>query len=310
MDRLRKGTITFLVAAAAVALVGVPARGQGQGDYDGDGDVDGDDFWYWAGCMTGPAGGPLGPGCEAFDFDLLLSPDGKVDLADLSRFGWVFTGSPCTVGRKTAAVHKQDSATTGCYAKIRTRNTTLCGEPTHKGLTASAAWVGVTKYDGGVPVKWAQTGYSRRRLLNSTTVYVRRYAETRAGSNPAEYDLYYSDDPPGDGQHEYKCYLISSLFGTWRYEYDGILWHQWTHNGWKNETGTHYQWSGEIWHKENQMVGTADAKCDFTACQYASSYGVFQDADIAIGDLHTDDPNEWGIERTGATAFNIWDKKP
>jgi hypothetical protein len=311
MGRLRSRLMGCFLAATALALAGIPARGQGNGDYDDDGDVDGDDFWYWAGCMTGPAGGELPPGCEAFDFDLLLAPDGKVDLADFAQFGRLFTGSPCTYGRKYADVTKSDSATTGCSAQIRTRTPTLCGEPGAKSQAHSAAWAGVTKFEGQEPVKWAQMGYVRYRPRGSTAVFFRYYAETKAGPNPAtDYELYLSDEPPSEGTHEYKCYLISSLFGTWQYEYDGLWWHTYTHNGWNNETGTHYQWEAEILNKEDQMVGTPTAKCDFTQCQYAIYWGGFEDADIAVGDLHTDDPNEWGIERTSATGFNVWDKNP
>ena len=131
----------------------------------------------------------------------------------------------------------------------------------------------------------------------------------RAGPQDADYQLFL-DTPPGGGIHEYKCYLLSSLFGTWKYEYDGLPWHQFTHNGWRNVTGTNYQWITEIHNKEDQMVGTATAKCNYTDCQYSVSWGTFQNANIATGDLHTDDAAEWGIERVSATAFNVWDKQP
>lgn len=299
-----------IVGAVGLFLLVFSAAGQVPGDYDGDGDVDGDDFWFWAGCMTGPGASFSDPNCAAFDFDLSRAPDGKIDLADFAQFGRHFTGPPCTAGHKYATVQKSASAT-GCKARIRTRSTTLCGEPSAKEQTASAAWAGAVKFQGATPAKWGQIGYSRRRLRDSTTILVRWYAETKAGPDPtADYNIRYSDDPPSEGTHEYKCYLISSLFGTWRYEYDETLWYQWTHNGWKNETATDCQWSAEIWHKQNQMVGTPAAKCDFTECGYATNWGAFQDADIADGDLHTDDPNEWGIERTSGTAFNVWDKKP
>lgn len=222
-----------------------------------------------------------------------------------------FTGpSPCTSGNKYADVIKSASAT-GCSAKIRTRTTTLCGEPTANTAAASAAWVGVTKEQGGTPVKWGQVGYVRERARTgpTTTVLYRRYAETKAGPAPADYDFHPGPTPEA-GTHEYKCYLISSLFGTWKYDYDGLPWYQFTHNGWRNVTGTRYDYSAEIWNKEDQMVGTASAKCNFTECKYAVNWGAFQNASIATGDLHTDDAAEWGIERVSSTAFNIWDKNP
>lgn len=58
------------------------------GDWDGDGDVDLQDFERFSGCITGPGGGPLGPGCNAFDFD----GDLDVDLADFAHFLSAFTG--------------------------------------------------------------------------------------------------------------------------------------------------------------------------------------------------------------------------
>jgi hypothetical protein len=302
-----------LLAATALALAAIPARAQGNGDYDGDGDVDGDDFWYWAACMNGPGGGELPPGCEVFDFDLFLAPDGKVDLADLAMFARVFTGSPCTPGRKYAHVRKPGNAT-GCSAKIRTRTTTLCGEARSKAVAWSAAWAGAKKVDGGQPVKWGQTGYVKWRSQGASTVKRRVYAETKAGPNDlTDYEMWtYDAEPnqPSEGTHTYKCYVTSPISGKWRFEYDGLLIHKYTHNGWVNVLGTHYQWAAEIRNKEDQMVGTASAKCDFTECKFATNWQSFQDADIASSDLHTDDPNEWGIEFISATAFQVWDKKP
>ncbi|UCG16800.1 MAG: hypothetical protein JSV19_01950 [Phycisphaerales bacterium] len=58
-----------------------------QGDGDRDGDVDLADFVILAACMTGPDNGPVGVGCEMFDF----SPkDNDVDLADFAGFQEAF----------------------------------------------------------------------------------------------------------------------------------------------------------------------------------------------------------------------------
>jgi hypothetical protein len=54
----------------------------GIGDYDCDRLVNLVDFEAWSLCVTGPADGPYGPGCEAFDFDF----DGDVDLLDFAGF--------------------------------------------------------------------------------------------------------------------------------------------------------------------------------------------------------------------------------
>ena len=61
----------------------------GIGNADCDADVDLADFAAWSMCVTGPAGGPYPPGCEAFDFDY----DQDVDLADWAGWQAVYTGS-------------------------------------------------------------------------------------------------------------------------------------------------------------------------------------------------------------------------
>lgn len=60
----------------------------GIGDFNCDRTVDLLDFSQWDACMTGPDGGPYGPGCEAFDFEA----DGDADFADFAGFGRVLTG--------------------------------------------------------------------------------------------------------------------------------------------------------------------------------------------------------------------------
>ncbi len=57
------------------------------GDYDVDADVDIADFEQLAPCLTGPDAGPIGAGCDIFDFDL----DGDVDLLDSQVFQQSFT---------------------------------------------------------------------------------------------------------------------------------------------------------------------------------------------------------------------------
>lgn len=119
-------------------------------------------------------------------------------------------------------------------------------------------------------------------------------------------------DPwPGAGSHNYECSLIGQLFGTWRFSFDGIPWHQFTHAGWQGVTGTHYQWVAEIFNKEDEMVGTVQSKCEFIQCEFILNWGGFQPANIQEPDLHTDDAGEWGIEQGfNATQFRVWDKIP
>ena len=243
---------------------------------------------------------------ETFELDLTFTI--SVDETRAKKTDKVKATVSCTFGRKYAHVIKSASAT-GCGTKIRTRTTTLCGEPSAKSEASSNAWVGVTKYVGGTPEKWAQMGYARDRMAGSTTIDVERYAETKWGPGANDRD-YFSESGVPSGTHEYKCYLMSQLFGTWKYEHNGLPFHTFTHNNWKNVTGTDYQYSTEIFNKEDQMVGTAAAKCNFTECQYSVNWGTFQNASITAGDLHTDDASEWGIERISSTAFNVWDKNP
>ena len=68
---------------------GVPDECQLFGDLDGDGDVDLFDYASFTGCITGPGGGPVDPGCEVGDFDC----DEDVDLSDFYDFQRAFDGS-------------------------------------------------------------------------------------------------------------------------------------------------------------------------------------------------------------------------
>lgn len=58
------------------------------GDANDDGVVDQADYILFAGCMTGPNNGPVGTGCDVFDFDA----DDDVDLEDFGVFQEAFTG--------------------------------------------------------------------------------------------------------------------------------------------------------------------------------------------------------------------------
>ncbi|MCP4251312.1 MAG: hypothetical protein GY778_30115 [bacterium] len=59
------------------------------GDWDGDGDVDLADHAGFMGCLSGPGGGPLDPGCAAVDFD----GDDDADLQDFAALQALFGGS-------------------------------------------------------------------------------------------------------------------------------------------------------------------------------------------------------------------------
>ncbi len=74
--------------SARIARWGCDTDAPVPGDGDGDGDVDLDDLASIGDCLTGPNNGPVGPGCEAFDFE----PDDDVDLDDAAAFQNAFTG--------------------------------------------------------------------------------------------------------------------------------------------------------------------------------------------------------------------------
>ncbi len=126
---------------------------------------------------------------------------------------------------------------------------------------------------------------------------------------PADLD-FEQGPPPDSATHRYNCHLISSLFGTWQFEYDDELWHEFTRPGWVNQRGTHYQYVAEIWNKQDQMVGADLARCFFVDCQFAASWQAFQSTNIVTQDLSTSDASEWGIERIDSTTFAVWDINP
>ncbi len=108
---------------------------------------------------------------ETFELDLTFTV--SVDDTRAQKKDKVKATVTCTPGKKYADVIKAGSATR-CSAKIRTRTTTLCGEGAAKSPAASATWTGVTVYQSGTPVKWAQIGYVRYRSKTgppATTVY-------------------------------------------------------------------------------------------------------------------------------------------
>jgi hypothetical protein len=287
-----------------------PAIAYDLGDLNCDGVVDVLDVDPFVLALVDPAGYAAEyPACDINLAD--MNGDGLANGGDIQPFVTTTTQLvPCHLGSKYAWVSKSVSAT-GSSAKIRTRSTTLCGEPTADTPAGSFAWAGVTEVQGSTPVKWIQIGYGRYRADTgpSTTVYYERYAETRAGPGPNDYD-YKRGPTPDAGTHEYKCYLLSSLLNVVYYDYDGMAWYHWQHSGLRDWSGTDYQYEAEIWNREDQMVGTSSAKCNFTECKYAANWAMFENANITTGDVHTDDAAEWGIERVSSTAFNVCDKNP
>ena len=57
------------------------------------------------------------------------------------------------------------------------------------------------------------------------------------------------------------------------------------------------------------MVGreTLDERCHFTSCEYLIIDEGYHDADFLI---EPHDAAEWGIEKIGNSALDVWDQKP
>ncbi len=211
----------------------------------------------------------------------------------------------CTAGRKYAkAGPKAVANAIGAKSDVKTRYGKLCGEPN---ATSSAYQVAYAGVQNGSATKWAQTGWGRERDAGSTTIKKYRYAELKGNGYFAKYDVV---NAPAEGStHNYKCELNKAT-GKWIFYYDGTEWYDFQDDYWKDNTGTHVAWTGEIYNKEDDMPGTNSDKCNFTACQYRVSGGAYQNAGLVAADVTSDDANEWGAQWVSGTAFNIWDKKP
>jgi hypothetical protein len=273
--------------------------------------------------MTGP--GHASPSAAEFEAD--ADSDGDFDLLDFAAMqegapsgggedGGVATGplyaTQCAFGRKYCYMHMPVAQSTGAGASIRRRETTLCGETNNEAAVAgSFAWVGVT-YNPGVAEKWAQIGYgrSRKKIDNTKTVYRRPFAETQ-GAGPGEYEFFSPVDPPLlSGVRPFECFLVLPTMGRWRFSYNDEVYHEYTAPGWANLQGNYCDYQAEIWNAKDQMVGTAAGKCDYTVCKQAVNNGDWEDAAFTAQDVHTDAPNEWGIEYLSATSFQVWDIIP
>jgi hypothetical protein len=195
----------------------------------------------------------------------------------------------------------------GIKAKIKTRYGKVCCED--EGCSTDSAYhvVYANISNSAGTLQWAQTGYGRERNPGSAAAKKYRYAEMNGSAYLVKYD---TDNPPAEGSvHEYRCDLDKAA-GKWSYKQDGTEWKNFQDNAWKAMKGTSVQWTGEIFNKEDDMVGTAGDKCAFTECQYCVDGKAYQDAGLVAADVQSDDNSEWGAEFVSATAFNIWDKKP
>ncbi|HWL93379.1 MAG TPA: hypothetical protein VNT79_07575 [Phycisphaerae bacterium] len=249
-------------------------------------------------------------------------PDGNIFLADMNLDGLLngidippfverlLFPPPCEFGRKYTFAFKPGGDPTGARARITTHNMLLCGEPFDTKPGGSLVFVTVTRL--GSPQRWAQTGYARYRSRtppHSLTVRYLRYAETKAGILPLDYE--WADGPaPEPGAHLYDCHLLSQLFGTWLFLYDDELWHEFTRPGWIGQRGTGVEWTNELWNANDGLAGTPSKHCLFSQCQLAQNWNEFEDTNLTAFDLNNSDPNEYAIQLLSPTSFEIWDLNP
>lgn len=329
---MRALTFSFAGKLTVLAMLSVcpptPALAQvgGNGDYDGDYDVDQDDFFAWAGCMGGQ-GEYVDPwsSCSAFDFDADLD----VDAEDFGQFQAAYlqpTSPTCTGPRRRAQAKKlllSVGGLVGASARITPfLNIDLC-QDSPPPQTFSAVWVGPTNM---AATKWAQIGYSRRRLLGNIIDGI--YAENRVNSEASGYDFCYNnipilDFPPclGDGglpgaglpnaTHIYGCFKpFHPYWSTWWYVVDNNWFHSWSHDEWFLVVPEVFQAGGEIFHKENDMVGTNESRCTLDLLSIMKTNFEWVSPNLLDPDVTSDDATQWGVNRLSGNSIEIWDKIP
>lgn len=220
----------------------------------------------------------------------------------------------CSGSRRYAGAKKFAQNLIGAQATITVRYGKMCCEK--QGGTKSAyqvAYAGVTRFEE-VPatpptqdLKWAQCGWGRERL-GAGQYKNFRYGEVRGNGY-----LQYRDPNgiPADGStHVFSCTLDTAT-GTWTFFDNGTQFWVRQDDYWKSKTGERLDYTGEIGNQEDDMPGTAGAKCTFTGCQYqVDGVSGLRDAGLTAADVKTDDAAEWGADWVSATGLSIWDKKP
>jgi hypothetical protein len=212
----------------------------------------------------------------------------------------------CTAGRKYTYAYKAWTYLTGVSSTIGTRYGSLCCEPSGTRAAYQVAYANVSDNSGG-SMRWAQSGWGRERHDGSTSIIEYRYAEVQGNSYQVNYDT--ADEPADGSSHTYKCELNPAT-GQWRFFYDGVSWQQFTDTYWTNHLGNSFQYSGEIYNKEDDMPGTSTNRCRFQGCQYRVSGGSYADAGLTAGDVSSDDSTQWGTSYVDGTTFDIWDVIP
>ena len=210
-------------------------------------------------------------------------------------------------GRYYSNAKKSEASLVGISAKIKTRYGKVCCEGCATVTGYAVVYVNITRNPSG-DQKWAQTGYGRERNPGSSAINKYRYAEMNGSTYKVKYD---TDNPPAEGSfHTYACELDKTT-GTWSYSEDGSAWRNFQDDFWKNKVGDFFQYTGEIFNKEDDMPGTAADKCTFTECKIKKDgAAAYVDAGLAAGNMGNHDAAEWGEEFVSSTAINIWDKKP
>lgn len=309
--------VPIVAFSFCLLLLNSPCLAQVPGDADSDGDVDATDFAAFSSCVSGPAAA-VSTGCAPFD----MNGDGRVDAFDGVVLQEVATGPAGTcagVSRKYVIALKDVDSLTGVSAKITTRSTVLCGEPTSNQTAGSLVWIGVTQFvsapTGATADRWAQIGYMRRRSESgtlSTTVAFSTFYEIKSAPGLVSATNYKRvfGSAPLSGDREYKCWLLLPNLGRWRFEFDGDSFDETLGTGWANQKGSRADYTAEILNSQDQMAGVLASKCSFTECKWQINSGDFVPSELTAADLRSDDAAQWQFEFVNPTSFRVWDVVP
>ena len=119
----------------------------------------------------------------------------------------------------------------------------------------------------------------------------------------------YDGGPPAEGTTHAYAVSLNTTTGNWTALFDSAAWDSYENVGWK-KTGSWGVWQVEIYNKEDDLAGTNSNRCTYSNCSYKLQGGSWTDAGFVDADMFSKDANEWGVNRTSGTAFDVWDKDP
>jgi len=100
--------------------------------------------------------------------------------------------------------------------------------------------------------------------------------------------------------------------GTWRSYYNQMLIWPIADPEWEITTGNSVSWSGEIYCRETDMVGTESDSCRISQCKYKTFNNVFVSSNLSTysDQIGSSDLNEWGVKLIDGSTIDVWDKNP